>query len=126
MKNLYHLFEDKYNFFHIGTLICILILVATDLLDYFTTIAFSMNGTGKELNIIVSFIMNDPFIFGFIKLIRLGIIILMFKYIHDLIKSNPKIQEVYNDDIHIYIIFSIISGMALSIGLNNLVVLHVL
>lgn len=113
------IFEDRYNFFNIGTIISIFILMSTVLLDYFTTMRLIVKG-GFESNQLISPFVHDPFVAGLIKLTEIIVIVGMAKLIYD--TAQNKIYTKYNNII-IYIMLSVPAGITLALAINNWVII---
>jgi hypothetical protein len=119
MESLTDLFKDKYEFFNIGTICCIIIMALIFITDYFTSIAINLLG-GSELNPIMAYFITHPFIFAFIKILSMTVIICISKIMYDMIQGYH--YSKFNI-VSVYITLSIPSGLTLAMVINNFGVL---
>jgi len=122
MNYIIEFFNDKHNFWNIGTITCIIILLSICLFDYFTTIKIILIG-GTELNPFMKPFVYSPIVLGFMKITSVNIIICLIKIMYDIIQN--KFYTQYNT-LCIYFAFIFPSIITLIIVIHNLKILQFL
>jgi hypothetical protein len=125
--NYKYIFEDKFNFFNKYTMLFIIILIILTLFDYFTTLKGVISHYAHESNPALIYIVQNPFLFGLLKISSIIFIIIFIKFIHDILHENDKPRNIFTSNKHIKFCtyFQFISSISVlsNIVLKNLLVL---
>lgn len=115
-----NIFTDNSNFFNIGTIICSIILLTIYIADAITTTKALSIGL-HELNPVMKYIVESPALLILVKILGGIVTIFIIKHIHEVLSTLPSFKK-YNN-ILVYIIFAIPSGITLAVVLHNLLVI---